>query len=170
MGALVRCWRCDTQFRPTWRDERLCSAECLRELRTAVRRGRACHACGRDLHPRVRADALFCSARCRQRVVRRIAIERHHAFVRELVAEDRRELREAWRRAQKTDPWGYARTRLADRLRIEEDRISALHEKREFRLCEHCEKPLAMRKSQKYCSGRCRVAAHRRVRAHPATL
>ena len=162
MGALVRCWRCDTPFQPGWRDERVCSAECAHEIRTAVRRGRACHACGRHLHPQVRADAYSCSARCRQRVVRRLAIDKHHALVREHVADDRRELDEAWRRAQRADPSGYGQTRLAGRLRIEQRRISAMHEKRGFRACENCKKPVAMRRSQKYCSTRCRVAAHRR--------
>lgn len=162
MGAFVRCWRCDKPFRPTWRNERLCSSECARERRFDARPGEtACLACGTPLHPRLRVDSRFCSAKCRQRVFRYLTNEKHFESVRELVADDYRELDEAWRRARKADPVGYARTRLADRLRDEQKRIGAIFDRRDHRECEHCANRAPMRRGQRYCSTRCRVAAHR---------
>lgn len=98
----------------------------------------------------------------RQRVVRRVAIDRRDESIHDVVADEVREIREAWRHAEKADPQGYPTTPVAERLRIAQRRISAIHENRDFRVCENCEKPVAMRKSQKYCSTRCGVAAHRR--------
>ena len=162
MGALVRCWRCDKPFRPSWEDERVCSPECAREWRSEQwQRGRTCLACGRPINPQRRADARFCSAKCRERVHRRLANERHVESVRELVADDFRELHEAWRRARKANPSGYTRTPLADRLREEQQRIHAIFDRRDHRSCDHCGKRIAMRKGQRYCSNRCRVAAFR---------
>ena len=163
MGAFVRCLRCDKQFRPTsWRRERLCSTRCLRELRAALRRGRVCQACGNALDPWTRADTRFCSARCRQRVARYLAAESYREFIRDLVAEDLREHREAWRHMRRSNPEGYAKSRQAKQLRTEEHRMMATYRKRDFRVCENCERPVAMRGGQRYCSTRCRVAAHRR--------
>ena len=81
--------------------------------------------------------------------------------VRELVAEDFRELDEAWRRARRANPLGYARTPLADGLREETQRIHAVFDRREHRACAHCGTRVSMRKNQRYCSARCRVNAHR---------
>jgi hypothetical protein len=91
-----------------------------------------------------------------------VAAKRRFESARELVADDMRELREAWRRAEKADPIGYARTPLANRLRDEMRRIDAIFDRRDHRKCEHCGKRVPMRRSQKYCSTRCRVAAYRR--------
>lgn len=110
----------------------------------------------------MRADARFCSTKCRQRVFRRTATERHFEATRELIADDMRELQEAWRRALKADPARYAHTPLASRLRDEQRRIRAVFERRDHRECEMCGTRIPMRKGQRYCSTRCRVAAYRR--------
>ena len=163
MGAFVRCWLCDTPFSPGWRDERLCSPECAREYRRRAWAGRerACLVCTRSISPQARADARFCSAKCRQRAFRYLASKRHFEATRELVADDQRELSEAWRRVRKASPFDYANTPQANMLRDEGRRIEALFHRRDHRGCEHCGKRVPMRKSQRYCSTRCRVAAHR---------
>ena len=167
MGALRRCWRCDAPFRPSWRDEPICSRECANECRRAWyapvrrRRERPCAACARPINPEARADARFCSDKCRQRVFRHVTNTEHFESVRELVADDFRELHEAWRRARKANPWGYADTPVADRLREETQRIHAVFDRREHRACAQCGTRVSMRKSQRYCSARCRVNAHR---------
>jgi predicted nucleic acid-binding Zn ribbon protein len=164
---LVRCWRCNTAFTPSWRrGERLCSRECAEDWRRASRRavrqrGAACLVCATPLNPQARADARFCSARCRQRAFRYLAKKRHFETTRELVAGDMRELEEAWRRARKAKPFGYANTPLADQLGDEMRRIESLFDRRDHRACEHCRTRVPMRRGQKYCSTRCRVAAHR---------
>jgi predicted nucleic acid-binding Zn ribbon protein len=161
LGALVRCWSCDTAFRP-WDDERVCSRECGRQLRRArARPGRACVTCGTPIHPRRRVDARFCSSKCYQRAFRYVANKRNFESVRELVADDMRELKEAWRWAEKANPSGYAETPQADRLRDDMRRVDALLDRRDYRSCEHCGTRVAMRRGQRYCSTRCRVAAHR---------
>lgn len=160
MGAFVRCWRCDQPFK-SWRNERLCSAYCARQLRSDLARGRACLVCGTPIAPHRRVDTRFCSGKCRQRAIRFLAIQRHFESVRNFVADDMRELREAWRRAEKANPLGYARTPLANRLRDEQQRIHALVYRRDYRECGQCGASAPMRMGQRYCSTRCRVAAHR---------
>lgn len=168
MGALARCWRCEKPFRP-FDDERVCSSECSRELRLAHRRkGRICLTCATPIHPRKRADALFCSPRCYQRALRVVAKRREFESLRELVRDDMREIREGWRWAEKSNPSGYHGTPVGHQLTEEMLRIEALFDRRERSNCEHCGRRTTMRKGQKYCSTRCRVAAHRdaaRVRA-----
>jgi hypothetical protein len=167
MGALRRCWRCDEPFRPSYRDEPICSRECAKEWRRAWyapmrrRRERPCVACARPINPQARADARFCSAKCRQRVFRHVRNTEHFEATRELVADDFRELDEAWRRARKSNRCGYADTPLADRLREEMQRIEAAFDRRDYRACAQCGTHVSMRKSQRYCSASCRVKAHR---------
>jgi hypothetical protein len=81
--------------------------------------------------------------------------------MRELLADDFREVREAWRRARKADPSGYATTPFADQIRDEQRRLRALFAGRDHRACERCGDRVEMRQGQKYCSARCRAAAHR---------
>jgi predicted nucleic acid-binding Zn ribbon protein len=149
-------------------NEPLCSRACARELRLAVRaRSRACLVCGVPLHPARRADIRFCSPRCRQRAFRYMSAKRRFEHMRELVADDLREIKEAWRRARRADPSGYTRTPLADQIRQEQRRILAMFAGRDHRACGQCGDRLEMRRGQKYCSTRCRVAAHRERASRP---
>jgi hypothetical protein len=131
-------------------------------------KGRICLTCATPIHPRKRADALFCSPRCYQRALRVVAKRREFESLRELVRDDMREIREGWRWAEKSNPSGYHGTPVGHQLTEEMLRIEALFDRRERSNCEHCGRRTTMRKSRKYCSTRCRVAAHRdaaRVRA-----
>lgn len=58
--------------------------------------------------------------------------------MRALLADDLREIREAWRGAQKADPDGYARTPFAGQIRDEQRRVRAIFAGRDHRACEHC--------------------------------
>jgi hypothetical protein len=62
-----RCSNGRRRMEVVWTDD--ASARLATESRDGVRNARRCrhHACGRPLGPSVRADAAYCSARCRQR-------------------------------------------------------------------------------------------------------
>lgn len=165
IGTYPRCWRCGRRMDPGLWDARLCSTACARQRSWGIRRGRACLACGSSLDPLARADTRFCSTKCRQRVFRRLLIDKREALAHEAIDDDRRELKEAWNRARRADPLHYPATPFADVLRAEGQRLSAVFYGRHFRACEDCEKEVEMRSGQKYCSTRCRVAAHRRAAA-----
>jgi len=103
-------------------------------------------------------------------VFRLVAKQRYFESVRAEVADDYREVREAWRRAEKQDPHNYARRPVADKIRQEQRRIRAIFDQRDFRPCEHCGEMREMRKGQLYCSARCRVAAHRARKREASAL
>jgi hypothetical protein len=84
--------------------------------------------------------------------------------MRSMLGGDLREIREAWRRARKANPIGYARTPMADKIREEQRRVRAIFTGRAHRACARCGKRVEMRQGQKFCSTRCRVAAHRAAR------
>ena len=163
MGAYARCWTCDSGFRPGWRNERFCSWECKEQRRRAVssRGARTCFVCGRVLAADKRADSRYCSDKCKRRLYRRVRMDERFKDVRELVMDDIRQSKEAWRRLERASPVHYTDTPMAAVLRSEDQRVMAVFEGRAVRECASCGAVNRMRRGQRYCSSRCRVAAYR---------
>jgi hypothetical protein len=163
VGAFARCWICDRGYRSwSWNDDVFCSRECAKQWRRApTSYGRVCVVCRKYLDPAKRTDAAFCSERCKRRSYRRAAAHKRFELVKELVSDDLREQKEAWRRLRRANPENYARTPMAARLRRERLEVLRWLEGKAVRQCEQCGAPKLMRRGQRYCSGRCRVAAHR---------
>jgi hypothetical protein len=117
--------------------------------------------CGIYLDPRKRIDAVYCSDKCRCRHYRRRDARRRLDGAIDLVRPRIDEQKEAWRRMERANPKGWADTPMADSLRREHLEVLRVLEGKAVRECEQCGAPRLMRRGQRYCSGRCRVAAHR---------
>jgi endogenous inhibitor of DNA gyrase (YacG/DUF329 family) len=168
MRGIVRCWWCDTPFRSGflrdgWRNPHACSVACSLRLHGALQRqAKTCLTCGKTMHPSKRADAQYCSAKCYQRAYRVASKERYFENLRDVTADARREIREARRRARRLDAdYDYRDTGVGRQIWNEAQHIHATFEGGEARDCEKCGRRVVMRRGQRFCSTRCRVASHR---------
>jgi hypothetical protein len=94
---------------------------------------------------------------------RHLVAQRHRELVRDQLRDDQRETREAWDLVEKANPSGYRQTPVAKQILREQRRITDVFYGRD-RECQHCSTRADMRRGQKYCSTRCRVAAHRALK------
>jgi len=139
-----------------------CSRECAARWRRSPPPGvRVCQVCRAHLDPSKRVDAVCCSDKCKGRLNRRVDADERFELLKGLVGPKLRDQVEAWRRLERANPENYMDTPMAARLRREQLEADAVLKGTAVRGCEHCGALKLMRRSQRYCSGRCRVAAHR---------
>jgi predicted nucleic acid-binding Zn ribbon protein len=164
MGVFVRCWRCDAAFEPLQGDERVCSPKCGRDLdRALARTARLCRACGKPIPPQKRVDARFCSGKCYQRQYRWKDRERRVEDLRKSVVDHELAVLEGLERESRLSRYTPQGVRLHKELRRVDAVLGRRHwGGRDYRECEHCGMGFPMRRDQRYCSARCRVAAHRK--------